>query len=77
MDGDGEELAVVLRYCVVDGILSGGAVHAAYAGIFLDDGALGVVGDAVAVKPFAAGTGIDNVIVFFYFVARSESEKGY
>lgn len=74
MDGDGKEFAVVLGESAVDSLVSRGAVYATYTSIFLNDGALAMVGDTVAVEPFSDSTRIYDIILLVNLVASGKDE---
>ena len=72
VDGNGYEFVAIAGNSVVDGYVGVGAVDATDTGVFLNDGTLAVVADAIAVEPFACGAREDDVVVLFYLVAGGE-----
>ena len=72
VDGNGYEFVAIAGNSVVDGYVGVGTVDATDTGVFLNDGTLAVVADAIAVEPFACGAREDDVVVLFYLVAGGE-----
>ena len=58
----------------MDDLVGFGTVDTAYAGVFLDKGALDVRWFDIAVVPRASRTGKNGILVFFDFVAGGKCQ---